>query len=294
MIEPALLGLLLSTFRLATPLALAALGELVAERAGVLNIGIEGMMLAGAFAAFTLGGVSGSAAWGALAGGLAGVSMAALFAVFVLQRRADPIVCGAAINVLALGATGTLHRILLPPTAALPAVPRAAELLPGLNVFVALTAVLALAVALALARTRIGLELRAVGERAKAAHAQGVAVLRLRWGATLFGGACAGLAGASLVLWISSTFVEGLTSGRGFIALALVLFGGFRAGRILLGALLFGAASALQFHLQALGLEIPYSLLLMTPYLLTLLVLAVFAERVRPPADLARPFWGRE
>ena len=115
-------------------------------------------------------------------------------------------------------------------------------------------------------------------------------MLRVRWAATLFGGACAGVAGSALVFWISDTFVEGMTSGRGFIALALVLFGGYRPARIAAGALLFGAASALQFRLQAMGVEIPYNLLLMVPYVLTLLVLAVFAGRVRPPGDLARPF----
>ncbi len=156
-----------------------------------------------------------------------------------------------------------------------------------------LTGLLVLGVGLFLARTRLGLALRAVGERAEAAHAQGVRVLPVRWGAILFGGACAGLAGATLVLWISDTFVEGMTSGRGFIALALVLFGGYRPGRIAAGALLFGVASALQFRLQARGLEIPYGLLLMTPYLLTLGVLALFAGRVGPPADLARPFCPR-
>jgi simple sugar transport system permease protein len=149
-------------------------------------------------------------------------------------------------------------------------------------------------VALFLDRTRAGLSLRAVGERAEAAHVQGVPVLRLRWAAVLFGGACAGLAGSSLVLWISDTFVEGMTSGRGFIALSLVLFGGYRPLRILAGALLFGAANALQFRLQAAGSAIPYNLLLMTPYVLTLVVLALFAGRVRAPADLARPFSPRE
>jgi ABC-type uncharacterized transport system permease subunit len=167
------------------------------------------------------------------------------------------------------------------------------ELAPGLNAFIAGAVMLVLAAGLFLERTRLGLAVRAVGERAEAAHAQGVRVLPIRWGGTLFGGACAGLAGATLVLWISDTFVEGMTSGRGFIALALVLFGGYRPGRIVLGALLFGAASALQFRLQARGLEIPYSLLLMTPYLLTLVVLALFAGRVQPPADLARPFRAR-
>jgi ABC-type uncharacterized transport system permease subunit len=288
-----LVALGLATLRLATPLALAAFGELLAERAGVLTIGIEGMMLAGAFAGWAVGVQTGSPLLGVGAAALAGVSFAALFAAFVLGRGADPIVSGAALNVLALGVTGSLYRVWFPPDEPLADGPSLGALFPGLEGFVALALVLGLGTALFLTRTGAGLALRAAGERAEAAWAHGVPVLALRWGATLFGGACAGVAGAALSLWISNTFVEGMTAGRGFIALALVLFGGYRAARIAGGALLFGAASALQFRLQARGLEVPYALLLMTPYLLTLLVLALFAGRARSPADLARPFVGR-
>jgi simple sugar transport system permease protein len=293
-IDATTLLLIASTIRLATPLAIAAMGELVAERAGVLNIGIEGMMLTGALAAFAVGTATGSLVLGCLAGIAAGVALSALFAVFVLQRQADPIVCGTALNVLALGLTGVVFRSLNPPGSALARAPQMVELVPGVNVFVLLALALVVGVILFLGRTRTGLALRAVGERAEAAHVQGVDVLRLRWGAVLFGGACAGLAGASIVLWISDTFVEAMTSGRGFIALALVLFGGYRPLRIVGGALLFGAAVALQYRLQAAGSAIPYNLLLMTPYLLTLLVLALFAGRVRGPADLAKPFRARD
>jgi len=293
-IDAATLLLVLSTIRLATPLALAAMGELVAERAGVLNVGIEGMMLAGALAAFATGTATGSPLAACLAGIAAGVALAALFALFVLRRQADPIVSGTALNVLALGLTGVVFRSLNPAGTALARAPQMGELAPGLNVFVGIALALVVGVALFLGRTRAGLALRAVGERAEAAHAQGVDVARLRWAAVLFGGACAGLAGSALVLWISDTFVEGMTSGRGFIALSLVLFGGYRPLRIVAGALLFGAANALQFRLQAAGSTIPYNLLLMTPYLLTLVVLALFAGRARAPADLARPFSPRE
>jgi simple sugar transport system permease protein len=293
-IDAATVLLVVSTVRLATPLALAAMGELVAERAGVLNVGIEGMMLTGALAAFATGAATGSLTAGCVAGIAAGVAMSALFALFVLRRAADPIVSGTALNVLALGLTGVVFRSLNPPGSALARAPQMGELVPGLNVYVLVALALVAAVAVFLNRTRPGLALRAVGERAEAAHVQGVEVLRLRWAAVLFGGACAGLAGSSLVLWISDTFVEGMTSGRGFIALSLVLFGGYRPLRILAGALLFGAANALQYRLQAAGSAIPYNLLLMTPYLLTLLVLALLAGRVRPPGDLARPFLPRE
>jgi simple sugar transport system permease protein len=289
-VDLAPLLLLLSALRFATPLAIAAMGELVAERAGVLNIGVEGMMLVGAFAAYAAASGSGSPLLGALAAAAAGAALAALFALFTLYRQADPIVAGAALNVLALGATGSAYRMLFPPDALLPDAPAVAELVPGASVFLLLALALAAGAGGFLERTRPGLAIRACGERAEAAHAQGLPVLRIRAGCTVFGGACAGLAGAALVLWISNTFVEGMTSGRGFIALALVLFGGYRPGRIVAGALLFGAASALQFRLQAQSVDVPYALLLMIPYLLTLAVLALFAGRGRAPADLARPF----
>lgn len=292
MIDPAQLAFLLAVVRLATPLAIAALGELIAERSGVLNIGIEGMMLAGAFAAYAVGVASGSAVLGVLAGSLAGAALAGLFAFFVLGRGADPIVCGTGLNLFALGVTGSAFRLLVPPTGFAPAAPQLGELLPGANGFAAVAVVGVACVGLFLSRSRPGLAVRAVGEAAEAAHAQGLPVLGIRWACTASGGAFAGVAGASLVLWISDGFVEGMTSGRGFIALALVLFGGYRPLRIALGALLFGAASALQFRLQAMSLEVPHNLLLMTPYLLTLAVLALFAGRVRAPADLARPFRG--
>ena len=288
------LPLLLATLRLSVPLAIAAMGELVSERSGVLNIGIEGMMLGGAFAAFCVGATSGSIALALGAGMLAGAGLAALFALFVLGRNADPIVCGMAVNVLALGATGSGYRLLLPPGSPPLSSPQMPDVLPDLNAFVLLAALLVAAVGLFLARTRWGLALRAVGERAEAAHAQGVSVLQIRWAACIAGGLCAGLAGSSLVLWLSDTFVEGMTAGRGFIAVALVLFGGYRPARIVAGALLFGGASALQFRLQAMGVEIPYTLLLMTPYVLTLVVLALLAGRVTSPADLGRPFVKRE
>jgi len=293
-IDAPTLLLVASTVRFATPLALAAMGELVAERAGVLNVGIEGMMLAGALAAFEVGCATGSVSLALAAAVAAACALSLLFAAFALRRQADPIVSGTALNILALGATGSVFRLLHPAGSALARAPQLGELVPGVNGFTVLAALLVVAVALFLARTRPGLALRAVGERAEAADAQGISVARVRFAATLFGGACAGLAGAALVLWLSDVFVEGMTSGRGFIALALVLFGGYRPARIVAGAVLFGAASALQFRLQAAGAAVPYTLLLMIPYALTLLVLALFAGRSRAPADLARPFRARD
>jgi ABC-type uncharacterized transport system permease subunit len=294
MIDARTVLLVASTVRFATPLALAAMGELVAERAGVLNVGIEGMMLAGSLAAFEVGAATGSVTLALAAAIAAACALSLLFAAFALRRLADPIVSGTALNILALGATGSVFRLLHPAGSALGRAPQLGELLPGVNGFTVLALLLVVAVSVFLERTRPGLALRAVGERAEAADAQGISVARVRFAATLFGGACAGLAGAALVLWLSDVFVEGMTSGRGFIALALVLFGGYRPARIVAGAVLFGAASALQFRLQAAGSALPYTLLLMIPYALTLLVLALFAGRSRAPADLARPFRARE
>jgi hypothetical protein len=175
--DAATLLLLASTLRLATPLALAAMGELVAERAGVLNVGIEGMMIAGALASFAVGVATGSPVLAILAAIGAGVALAALFALFVLHRGADPIVSGTALNVLALGGSGVAFRVLQPAGGALERAPQLAELAPGVHPFALLALALVGAVALFLGRTRAGLALRAVGERADAADAQGVPVL---------------------------------------------------------------------------------------------------------------------
>ncbi len=281
------LAFLITVLRVALPLGYAALGELVAERAGVLNIGVEGMMLVGAFAAYHIGVATDSVLIAMVFAILASVLLSACFAFFVIVRVADPIVCGAALNILALGVTGTLHRTLAGRMNAATVAPQADGMM-----LILIFALVAIGIVVLLRTTRAGLTLRAVGESAQAAYAQGIPVKKVRWNGILFGGAMAGLAGASLVLWVSDTFVEGMTNGRGFVALVLVLFGGYRVGRMTVGALVFGLATALQFRLQALGFEIPYDLLLMLPYVLTLAVLVFLGDRVKGPADLARPFYG--
>jgi simple sugar transport system permease protein len=295
-------ALLDSALRLAAPLLLAALGELLVERAGVLNIGVEGMMLMGAFAAFVAAVLAHSPAAGILGGAAAGCALGALFAYFAVVRRVDQIVVGTAINLLALGATGLGVRALFPggaPTA--PTVPDLA--VPGLSTlpvlgrsFFAQTpfayagALAAAGIGFFLRDTRLGLRLRAVGESARAADAEGVDVTVLRVCAVLAGALFAGFAGASLSLAQSNSFTEGMTAGRGFIALAVVIFGGWRPGGIVLAAVFFGAASALQFRLQAGGVAIPYPVFLMFPYLVTLAVLAFATRRARSPGDLGRPY----
>lgn len=295
-------ALLEAAVRLALPLLLAALGELIVEKAGVINIGTEGMMLCGAFGGFAVAVATGSAGAGVAGAAVVGAATGALFAFFVVARRADQIVVGTAVNLLALGATGLLARAFYhgaiptgPTLAALP-VPVLADI-PLLGPVLLRQSALvygALAVAVLLGyglrRTRAGLRLRAVGESARAADAEGVAVQRTRVLAVIAGGVLAGVAGASLSLAQSNTFTEGMTAGRGFIALTIVIFGRWQPAGVVAAALFFGAATAVQHRLQARGTDLPYQLTLMLPYLLTLLVLAFAAGRSRAPADLGRAY----
>lgn len=292
---------LAATVRTATPLALAALGEVLVERAGLINIGLEGAILAGAFGALvgaTAGGVGAGYA-GAVAGGLI---VGALFALCVVALRADQIITGTALTLLSVGATGTLYRALYGSSGAALTLPTSAPLqIPGLSsmpiVGTALFAqppityvayLLAPALAWWLARTHTGLALRAIGERPEAAAAAGIPVNRLRVLAVLAGGALGGLAGGTLVLAQAGTFAENMSAGRGFIAIAIVVLGRWRPLGVALGALLFGAASALQFAFQAMGWSAPYQLFLVTPYLLTLAALAGAVGRARAPAALGK------
>ncbi len=293
---------LAAAVRLATPLALAALGELLVQRAGVVNIGIEGMMLIGAFAGFSVSLATGVPELGVLAAAAAGLACGALFVALAVVRRADQIVVGMALNLLALGVTGVAVRAMwggLVPTGptlrvwsppVLGELPLLGPVLFAQSGFVYGVLVLVPIFAWGLTRTRPGLRLRAAGESARAADAEGVRVDRVRGGAVLVGAALAGVAGAALSLSQSDTFSEGMTAGRGFIALAVVVFGRWHPAGVAAAALFFGAATALQFRLQARGLDLPYPVFLMLPYLLTLLVLAGASQGARGPADLGRPF----
>ena len=299
-------GLLEATVRIAIPILLAVLGEIVAERAGVLNVGIEGMMLAGAFGAFAAAVASGSAALGVAAGALAGAVLALGFAVLVVRAALDPIVTGVALNIFALGATGVLFRAmdsagtafapLLPPVAlpGLAAIPLLGPALFAQNALGYGAFVLAAGVAAFLRRTRPGLVLRATGENPEAVETAGGNVAAIRTSATIFGGACAGAAGAYLAVGYSNTFVEGMSAGRGFVALAIVVFARWSALGGVGGSLLFGLAMALQVRLQGRllgGVEIPYQFFQALPYALTLAVLARSPRRAAgAPAALARPY----
>jgi ABC-type uncharacterized transport system permease subunit len=294
-------GFLAAAVRVATPLLLAATGETVTERAGVINLGLEGMMLAGALAA-TLG-ASAVGPWTGLAlAVLAGMLLAAAFAAIAIGARADQIIAGTALTLGAVGLTGTIYRhaygtggagLALPTLAPvpLPLLSRIPILGPALFDQPAPTylALVALPVVWwVLFRTRPGLALRATGEGAAMARAAGVRTGLVRTAATIVGGGFAGLAGATLVLAQVGTFAEKMTAGRGYVAIAIVVLGRWHPAGVAVAALLFGAATALQYVFQALGLAIPYQLFLMLPYVLTLLALAGAVGRVRAPADLGK------
>ncbi|MDZ7781073.1 MAG: ABC transporter permease [Gemmatimonadota bacterium] len=293
--------------RLGIPLALAAMGEAIAERSGVINIGLEGSIIAGA-----LGGALGSlwlvdATQGVAVGAVAGAAVALVFAVFVVGLGTDQIITGTAITLGGLGMTGAIYQARFGTTGTALSLPTLTSVsIPGLSEIPWLgTALFAqaptayLAYALApllwyfLFRTEWGLELRATGEDPDAASAAGVRVRWIRFWAIVFGGALAGVAGAHLALAHAGTFAENMSAGRGFIAIAVVVLGRWNPPWVLVAALLFGGASALQFLLQALGLEVPYQLFLVLPYLLTLAALAGWVGRVRAPASLAMP-WPRD
>jgi len=294
-----------ATIRTATPLALAALGEVVVERAGIINIGLEGAILAGAFGAL-LGATAGGLAGGYTGAVIGGALVALVFSLFVVRWRADQIITGTALTLLTLGTTGTLYRSLYGATGAALSLPTSAPLpIPGLSSIpivgnalfsqppaTYLAYLLAPALAIWLRHTHAGLALRAIGERPEAAATAGIPVDHYRVLAILFGGALGGLAGGTLVLAQAGTFAEGISSGRGFIAIAIVVLGRWSPLGVALGALLFGAASALQFAFQAMGWSAPYQLFLATPYLLTLAALAGAVGRVRAPASLGRPLDG--
>jgi ABC-type uncharacterized transport system permease subunit len=292
---------LVAAVGIATPLALAAAGETITERSGIVNLGIEGAMLFGA-----LGGAIGATLAGPVAGlgigVLAGTLVAALFVAVAIWAGADQIITGTAVTLVCVGLTGTIYRQFYGPAGVGLSletfVPRPIPLLSELPVLGAalfaqpVTTYLAYALLPAtwylLFRTRPGLALRAVGEDPGAARAAGVSVRWTRCWSVLTGGAFAGLAGATLVLAQVGTFTERMTAGRGFVAIAIVVLGRWNPVGAGLAALLFGAATALQFALQAAGLEVPYQFFLMFPYLLTLFALARAVGRVRAPAALGR------
>jgi simple sugar transport system permease protein len=286
-----------------TPLLIAAIGELVAERSGVLNLGIEGMMAMGAACSFAAAVTFDSTALGILAGILAGSLMAALFALAVLGLAANQVGSGLALTIFGLGLSGLIGapfvgsnrapigHVVIPVLSDIPVI---GPLLFAQDFFVYVSLLLTVAVAFYLSRTRSGLTLRSIGENHASAHGLGLPVLRIRLLALLFGGACSGFAGAYLSLVYTRFWSPGMTAGRGWIALALVVFATWRPGWLVVGAYIFGAATVLQLHAQAAQVGLPPQVLSGVPYVATILALLLLSIRhgraVGAPGSLGTPF----
>lgn len=295
-----------ATWRLATPLIYAAVGELFTERSGVLNIGLEGIMLFGAFVGFAIGTVTGSPLIGVLAALMTGLIIGLVFALFTVTIKANQIVVGAALNMIGLGMTGFAYRTLFdistkavktfPPLEipVLSGIPVLGDILFKQSILVYLTLPLIPLAAFVLYRTGFGLAVRAVGEHPKAADTVGINVSAMRYAGCAIGGALAGVGGAFLTLSHTNLFVEGMVAGRGFIALAVVVFGRWKPWGVFGASLLFGVFYGLQLHLQAMTrLIIPYQFWQALPYLATLIVLVALRGRTGAPRALGVPYNAR-
>jgi len=288
----------------ATPILLAAIGELVVEKSGVLNLGVEGMMITGAFSGFAAAVLTGSPMVGFLCAAIGGAALSVIFAILTQYFLSNQVATGLALTLFGLGLSAMLGQSYVgikPPVSAkldLPLISDIPVIGPILfshdfTVYAALT--LVTGVWFFLKYTRGGLILRAVGESHDAAHALGYKVVRVRILAIMFGGACAGLGGAALSLVRVPQWTEGMTAGAGWIALAIVVFASWKPARVLLGAYLFGGVAVLQLNLQAAGVSIPVEYLSMSPYLITIIVLVVMSTNraksaLNAPAALGRVF----
>jgi len=290
-------AIILSVIAASTPLLLAAAGELVVERSGVLNLGVEGMMIMGAACGFAGVWLTGSTLIGALCGIAAGAALSAVFALFTLGLAVNQVAAGLALTILGIGLSGLIgagfvgEKITPAPNLYIPiltGLPFIGRILFGQDLLVYFSVGLVAAIWWFLYRTRAGLVLRAIGDNHTSAHALGYPVLKIRMLAVLFGGACAGLGGAFLPLAYTPFFIPGMTAGRGWIALALVVFSSWLPGRLVGGAYLFGAVTILQLHAQGLGLGIPSQLMSSLPYIATIVVL-VLISRARVTAGSAAP-----
>lgn len=274
-----------AAIRLGIPVALAALGALVSERTGVLNLGLEGMMLSGALAGFYLNDVTGSPWVGLLAGALVGAGCGAILSGLVVTARANQVVTGIAFTLLAISATTYLFQL----GYQIGSISQLENTL-GMLPLVVMTFACVFALWALFNRTTLGLAMGAVGESPEAADALGYRVEQLRWMATMIGGALAGLGGAALVNGPLGLFNREVTAGRGWVALALVVFAGWRPGLAVAGALLFGLCDAAQLRLQGTATQIPYEVFLALPYVVTLIALVLRARASRIPAALGVPF----
>lgn len=280
-------AIILSVLAASTPLLIAAAGELVTERSGMLNLGVEGMMIMGAACGFAGAWLTGSIFIGAVLGIVAGTLMSLIFALMALGLAVNQVAAGLALTIFGIGLSGLIgagfvgERITPAAHLSIPGltdIPLVGRVLFGEDAFVYFSIALIIGVWWFLYRTRAGLILRACGDNHVSAHALGYPVLRIRTLAVMFGGACAGLAGAYLPLAYTPFFIPGMTAGRGWIALALVVFSSWRPGRLVVGAYLFGAVTILQLHAQGWGVGIPSQFMSALPYLATVIVLVLLSR----------------
>lgn len=297
-------AILLTVITAATPLVIAALGELVTERAGVLNLGVEGMMIMGAVSAFAAAQITGSPYIGIMAGIVGGAAFSLLFGFLTLTLVANQVATGLALTILGLGLSGQLGEafvgrpgIKLQPIVFpfLSDIPFLGRVLFSQDLIFYLSIALVVGINWFLFKSRTGLKIRAIGDNHSSAHALGINVIRTRYLAVMFGGACSGLAGAQLSLVYTPQWVENMSAGRGWIALALVVFASWRPWRLLAGGYLFGAVTIGQLHAQAFGIGVPSQLLSALPYAATIVVLVIISHNrrttlINTPASLGKPF----
>ena len=300
-----ILPITLTVITASTPLLLAATGELITEKSGVLNLGVEGMMLIGAIAAFATASTTGSIFLAILVGAFSGAAVAGVFGVLTLTFLANQVATGLALTIFGIGLSALIGTnfvgVALEPLpklniVGLSTIPIVGKILFGQDVLVYLSLVLITGVAYFLARTRQGLILKAVGESPDSAHSLGYSVLTVRYMAVLFGGFMSGLGGAYLSLAYTPLWAENMTAGRGWIALALVVFGTWRAGRVAFGAYLFGAITILQLHFQGWGLDIASQFMTMLPYVATIVVLVLISRDktkilINAPQSIGKVFY---
>ena len=298
------IAIIIATLGAGTPLVLAATGELVNERAGVLNLGVEGMMLMGAAVGFAAAAETGSTFLGVTAGMLAGMSLSLIFGFLALTCLANQVATGLALTIFGIGASASIGSGYTGASLAAAAnfqipilgdIPVLGKLLFSLEPMTYMSLAVAVGAWYFLMRSRPGLIVRAVGDAPDSAHATGLPVIAIRYLAVLFGGAMAGLAGAFLSVFYTPVWVENMTAGRGWIAVALVVFATWQPLRVLIGAYLFGGVTILQFHIQSANLGIPSQFLSMLPYLATIVVLVIISSdamrvKLNTPAALAKPF----
>ncbi|MBS1713957.1 MAG: ABC transporter permease [Armatimonadetes bacterium] len=276
--------------RTSAPVGLAALGETVGQKSGVLNIGLEGMMLTAAYAGMAVSQATGSPYVGLAAGVVAGTGLALFQGWFTLKSAADQVVCGTAVNLLGLGLTGTLYRSKYGASGQLLSVPTVPRAPWGADLVLLIWILAVVAAAYWLFRTKRGLALRATGEYPPAVVAAGYSPETFRWLGAVVSGAFAGLAGAYLCLGVAGSFAENMTSGRGFVALAMVTFGRWKPWWVFAASVLIGAADAYQYTLQAQGSAMPPQFFLALPYVLALGVLVFAGKGASAPAALGEPF----